>query len=188
MPGEVKIPDKLAGLLEPGEKVLHAVKKLPSLEKPKWFIVTDRRVIVFDEKIFGRYELVAVPYERLRRIVFKRGMLSSEFIIEDEDGGRYTLTWMEKGEAVRAIEAVKQAITAVAVEPPTVSRRKDLFSEQIVLVKPVEGLVRGVSMGPRSPSGSVVEELERLANLLERGLISREEFERLKARLLEGRG
>jgi hypothetical protein len=67
------LPKGLIENLEPNEKVLYAVKKRIGLELPKWLVVTDRRIIAFDEKILGRYEFKAIPYEKLEKVSYHGG-------------------------------------------------------------------------------------------------------------------
>jgi hypothetical protein len=43
-----KLPKSVMRHLEPNEKVLFAIKKKISLEKPKWLLVTDSRIIYID--------------------------------------------------------------------------------------------------------------------------------------------
>jgi len=184
--GEAGLPKKLVESLEPGETVVGYVKQSGlALEKPKWLVVTDRRLIVFDEKLLGRYELVSVPYERLRRVYFRKGIVASEFIIELEDGSKIELPWMNKEQAEEAIRLIKRALEAVAVEPPTIIRKKHLTSEEVVLDKPKELLARGVT-APGQPRRALdpLEELERLKKLLDEGAITLEEYQKLKERIL----
>lgn len=183
---DTELPRKLLENLEPGETVIGYVKQRGlALEKPKWLVVTDRRLIVFDEKLLGRYELVSVPYERLRRVYFRKGIVASEFTIELEDGTKVDLPWMSKEQAEEALRLIKRALEAVAVEPPTIVRKKHLTSEEVVLDKPKELVARGVTR-PEQPRRALdpLEELERLKKLLDEGAITLEEYQMLKERIL----
>lgn len=41
---------------------MFVIKKKISIEKLKWFFVIDRRIIYFDEKVFGRYDFKVILY------------------------------------------------------------------------------------------------------------------------------
>jgi len=95
-----KLPKGVLENLATDENVLYAIRKRFSLEaKPKWLVVTDRRIMYIDEKILGRYELTAIPYEKLELIYTKVGKLYSEFLIKREDGSEIVLPRMDKEEA-----------------------------------------------------------------------------------------
>jgi len=44
--------------------------------------VTDRRIIILDEKILGRYDMTAIPYEDLKQVYLRSSVWCSEFKIE----------------------------------------------------------------------------------------------------------
>ncbi|ABM80539.1 PH domain-containing protein [Hyperthermus butylicus] len=116
---DAKIPRKLAENLEPDEAIIKAVKQQRiALEKPKWLVVTTRRIIVFDEKLLGRYELVSIPYEKLQRVYYRAGVIGSEFRLELEEDKNINLDWMDKDRAKQAMEAIKEALKRIAIEPP----------------------------------------------------------------------
>lgn len=189
-----KLPKKLRENLEPGENVLFYTKKMPSLEKPKWLVVTDRRIIYFDEKILGRYDMMSIPYEKVEKVYFVKGIASTDFQIELETGEMVKIGWMKKDQGVKVMEAIKQAISNIAVEPPTMTKKKSLTKEEFTLVKPKESVVRGVpAVRPVQAPAPVkkqdpYEELLKLKKLLDEGVISQEEYRRLREKLLKEMG
>jgi len=185
---DYKLPKKLLENLEPGEVVIGAVRQRFAVEKPKWLIVTNRRVIYFDEKLLGRYELKSVPYEKLLRVYYRRGIVGSEFRLELENGEVIDLSWMSKDNAEKAIESIREALEKISVEPPTITKKKHLTSLEIILEKPKELVSRSVSRTvisdqPRA-AGDPIERLEKLKKLLDEGAITPEEYERLRKRIL----
>ncbi len=194
-----KLPRKLRENLEPDEQVLYYTKKNPSLEKPKWLVVTDRRIIYFDEKILGRYDMKSIPYEKIERIDYVKGIASADFKITLEDGTIVELGWMKKKQGQEAMEAIKQAIEAIAVEPPTLDKKKGLTKEEWVLVKPKETVVRGARgipeyaprLGKRGErpvakrEEDVYDMLLKLKKLRDEGIISDEEYEEKRRKLLD---
>ena len=77
------LPKRILENLSPGEEVLYAIEKKFNPEtKPKWLVITDRRIRYLDEKLLGRYNLTAVPYEKLEQVYVKLGNMYSEFLIK----------------------------------------------------------------------------------------------------------
>ncbi|WP_456421556.1 PH domain-containing protein [Thermococcus sp.] len=182
-----KLPKSVLRHLEPGEEVLFSIKKKISVEKPKWLLVTNRRIIYLDEKVFGRYDLKALPYQKLEQITVKLGIVSSEFIIEGEENITLKLGWMNKEEAERAINAIKDALNAIAVEPVSIEISKGLTSETWTLKKPKEFITRTVPAHQAQPvvKEDPIEKLKKLKELYEMGVISQEEYEEKRKKLLE---
>ncbi|ADT84427.1 PH domain-containing protein [Thermococcus barophilus] len=175
--------------LYPDEDVLYAIKKKFSLEaKPKWLVVTDRRILYVDEKLLGRYELTAVPYEKLELVYVKVGKIYSEFLIRKEDGKEIKLTKMDKEKARKAIEAIRDALNEIAVEPVTIERKKHLMSEEWVIHKPKEAVSRSIRMEPRKfrekREEDPLEKLKKLKELYDMGVITQEEYEEKRKKLL----
>jgi len=182
-----ELPKAAGKILEDGENVLFAVRKKISLEKPKWLLVTDRRIIYLDEKVFGRYDLKAIPYQKLEQVTVKLGVMSSEFIIEGEENVSLKLGWMNKEEARKTINAIKDALNAIAIEPVSINVEKRLTSETWTLKKPKELVTRGM-MAP-AQSKTVAEEdplekLKKLKELYDMGVITPEEYEEKRKKLL----
>ncbi|BAD86362.1 hypothetical protein, conserved [Thermococcus kodakarensis KOD1] len=184
-----KLPKSVQRHLEPDERVLFAIKKKISIEKPKWLLVTDRRIIYLDEKVLGRYDFKAIPYQKLEQVVVKLGIMSSEFIIEGEENITLKLGWMDKEEARKAINAIKDALNAIAVEPVSIDVNKGLTSETWVLKKPREFVTRTMpAYQPaqvREEKEDPLEKLKKLKELYDMGVISQEEYEEKRKKLLE---
>jgi hypothetical protein len=187
-----ELPKSVLRHLEPGENVLFSIKKKISMEKPKWLLITDRRIIYLDEKILGRYDLKALPYQKLEQVTVRLGIMSSEFVIEGEDALTLKLGWMNKEEARKAINAIKDALNSIAVEPVSIEVNKKLTSETWMLKKPKEFISRVVPGGAYSPQAAAppekedpLEKLKKLKELYDMGVISQEEYEEKRKKLLE---
>ncbi|QDA32114.1 hypothetical protein FH039_11605 [Thermococcus indicus] len=187
-----KLPKAAGKVLEAGENVLFTVKKKVSLEKPKWLLITDRRIIYLDEKILGRYDVKAIPYQKLEEVRVELGVVSSEFLIKGEENVRLKLGWMNKEQARKTINAIKDALNAIAIEPVSVDIKKGLTHETWVLKKPKELVSRVVSTGTtvqHTPAvekkEDPIEKLKKLKELYDMGVISAEEYEEKRKKLLE---
>ncbi|KUH31497.1 hypothetical protein APY94_12345 [Thermococcus celericrescens] len=186
------LPKSVLRHLEPNEDVLFTVRKKISVEKPKWLIITNRRIIYLDEKILGRYEIKAIPYQKLEEVTVELGVISSEFLIKGEENIRLKLGWMNKEQARNTINAIKDALNAIAVEPVTIEVKKGLTHETWVLKKPKEFVSRVVSAGTTiqhhpatAEKDDPLEKLKKLKELYDMGVISAEEYEEKRKKLLE---
>lgn len=186
---EEKLPKGVLRHLEPNEQVLFRIRKKMSLEKPKWLIVTDSRIIYLDEKVFGRYDLKAIPYQKLEQVTVRLGIMSSEFIIEGEENITLKLGWMNKEEARKAINAIKDALNAIAIEPVSIEVNKGMTSETWILKKPKEFITRTMpayqSAPRREEESDPMEQLKKLKELYDMGIINQEEYEEKRKKLLE---
>lgn len=189
-------PNEIKENMYPDEKIFHTIVKKGSLEaKPKWLIVSNRRVIYFDQKMLGRYDLADIPYEKLEHVYFKQGAITSEFSMKDESGLKLILNWLDKSECRDAMEKIKDAINNVAIEPVSIQKKKKLMGrEEWYLHKPPESVVRSVQSGPIStPSSQVqssesddpLDKLKKLKELHESGIITDKEFEEKRNKLMK---
>lgn len=186
---DTELPKGILENLSPGENVLYAIRKKFNLEaKPKWLVVTDRRILYVDEKILGRYELIAVPYEKLEQVYVKVGKMYAEFSILKKDGEEIKLERMDKSEAREAIEFIRDALNEIAVEPVSIERKKHFMSEEWTIHKPREVVSRSMRLESRARAvekEDPLEKLKKLKELYDMGVISQEEYEEKRKKLLD---
>lgn len=140
---EEGVPQEVENNLYSNEYIQYIIRKKYSLEiRPKFLIVTDKRVIFFDKKIFGRYHFEDIPYEKLEYIRFKTGLIASEFLIHREGGSFIKLGWLDKNEVIEAIETIRDYLNDVAKERVSIVRNKGLFGEKWEISKPEELITR----------------------------------------------
>lgn len=186
-----KLPKKLLQNLEAGEAILGTTKRVLPTEKPKWLIATQRRIMMFDEKILGRYTLKSIPYEKIERITFFKGILASKITIKVEDGESIELNWMGKKDSIKFMEAVEEAIKNIAIEQPTLERNKGILREKITLIKPKEIIARTLQEQTQlqaargSSTRNPVKLLEMLRELYEAGILTEEEYKEKKKVVME---
>ncbi|AGK61516.1 hypothetical protein Asulf_01538 [Archaeoglobus sulfaticallidus PM70-1] len=186
----IDLPEQVSENLYPGEKIVYSVKKLKSLEKPMYLIVTDRRVIYFDQKLLGRYDLVDFPYEKLELVSYTKGKIGAEFSLVREDGKKVIIPWMEKDESQQAIIAIRDALNAVSVEQISIDKKKGLMKESWTLKKPKEVITRTLPMTQvietkKEVKEDPIEKLKKLKELYDMGLLTEEEYETKRKELLE---
>lgn len=186
------IPKEVAEHLYPGENVYSCIKKILPIElKPKYLVITDRRVLYLDQRILGRYVLKDMPYAKLQLVLFEEGLIASAFGLKDEDGRRIQITWLDKKECQDAIIMVRDALNAVAVEPITIRKKKELVGERWILRKPKELVTRTMPMVNEVRHLDIpqredpIEKLKRLKELYDTGAISEAEYQEKKRRLID---
>lgn len=187
-----EIPKEAEENLYPGEQISYSLKKKIRLEaKPKYLIVTDRRVMYLDQKILGRYDLSDIPYEKLEQVSFHKGPVASEFVLKSEEGRIINLTWMEREEASSALNAIRDSLNAIAVEPVSIQKKKGLLGEDLLLKKPPELVSRTIPMTrvieerkAKAEEGPA-DKLKKLKELYDAGVINEQEYEEKRKKLLE---
>jgi len=123
-------------------------------------LATDRRVLIYCSKFFGGYELEEIPFSKMSSIEIGKGMLghSATFIASSN---RSRITRMNRGQPEQLINYVKNQI----------------------------GSADGTPIGPAQPQpkksgGDLVEQLQALTVLADRGFLTPEEFQQAKKKLL----
>jgi len=187
-----EVPKEVLENLYPGEQISYSLKKKIRLEaKPKYLVVTDRRVIYLDQKILGRYDLKDIPYEKLEQVSFHKGPVASEFVLKTEEGGIINLTWMEREEATSALNAIRDSLNAIAVEPVSIQTKKGLLGVDLLLTKPPElvsrtlPLTRVIEGRKAKTEEEPAEKLKKLKELFDAGIINEQEYEEKRKKLLE---
>lgn len=187
----MEVPEAIRENLAAGEKVLHTIRASKALSldlTPKTLAVTDQRVMVVDHKVLGRYELQDVPYSKLETVYFEQGVAGATFSLSPEDGETIEIAWLSREGAKKAIETIRDALDAIAVEPVSIQRKKKaLGREEWILHKPKELVSRRAeARGPgRSTRSDPLEQVQQLKELLDAGAISQEEYETKKEELLD---
>ena len=187
-----EIPKEVEENLYPGEQISYSLKKKFRLEaKPKYLIVTDRRVMYLDQKILGRYDLSDIPYEKLEQVSFHKGPVASEFVLKSEEGRIINLTWMEREEATSALNAIQDSLNAIAVEPVSIRKKKGLLGEDLLLKKPPELVSRTIPMTrvieerKAKAEEDPAEKLKKLKELYDADVINEQEYEEKRKKLVE---
>jgi len=187
----MEIPEAVLDNLAAGEEVLHAIRAKKALSMdltPPTLAVTDKRVMVIDHKVLGRYDLQDIPYSKLETVRYERGVAGAKFSLYPEDGEAIEIAWLGKQEAQKAIETIRDALDAIAVEPVSIQRKKKMLGvEEWVLHKPEELVSRRAEAGKPVKKGGPdpAERIRQLKELLDAGAISQEEYEAKKEELLD---
>lgn len=187
----MEIPEAVTDNLAVGEEVLHIIRAKKALSMdltPPTLAVTDKRVMVIDHKVLGRYDLQDIPYSKLETVRYERGVAGAKFSLYPEDGEAVEIAWLGKQEAQKAIETIRDALDAIAVEPVSIQRKKKMLGvEEWMLHKPEELVSRRAEAGQPVKKGepNPAERIRQLKKLLDAGAITEEEYESKKEELLK---
>lgn len=128
-----------------------------SFATPDTIFVTNKRIVIRDPSLLGvRENIVSVSYDKITSIELERGVFSSKIIIR-APGFADEMEAISKKAAEQIVQYVKNSMDKIKIE-----------SKQSLEV-----------------NESFVDELLKLANLKERGVVSEEEFLKMKQDLLD---
>jgi hypothetical protein len=179
---KIELPEKLLEQLEPGEKVFDALKTTTIASRPDYTVLTNLRIVYFNDKHLGRFELIIIPYSKLQTMRAERGLLAfGKILFIDENNEEISLNRVSKEQIEPFIESLEKALNNIAVEPISIKRIKRLGSNmEWFFEKPAELLFRSQSEVLASSQKQVPDHLEELKMRYVRGEITETEYQRMK--------
>jgi hypothetical protein len=179
-----ELPSGVKKNLSPGEEVAHYLKTFQVFSKPDYIILTNLRLIYFNEKHLGRYDFKSIPFQKLLQMNASRGIfLWGDISFKGEDGTLTLLKLVSRGKMEGFIEALKIGYNNRAVEPITIEYNKKLFGRALwVFNKPKEIIFRQFSDQTKQSD----DPLNQLKMRYIRGEITEIEY-RDKLRVLQGK-
>lgn len=187
-PGKSPIDELPGGVkenLSSGEEVVRYLKTFEVVERPDYIILTNLRVVYFNEKHLGRYAFKSIPFQKLLQITAHRGsLLWGDISFKSEDGTVILLERVDRDDLEGFIDALEIAYNSIAVEPISIKHERDLFGKATwEFNKPEEVIFRQQPSDQPKPSE---DPLNQLKMRFVRGEISEEEY-RAKLRVLQER-
>jgi len=169
----------------PGETVLSYLKSFQLVERPDYIILTNFRIIYFNEKYLGRYELKSIPFQKLFEMKAQRGfVIWGDISFKTEDGTVIRIKKVGHNKIEGFIEALKNHINSIAVEPISIEHKKGLLGKATwEFKKPAELIVR--QQATPQPT-SVEDPINQLKTMFVKGEISEEEYQ-ARLRVLQGK-
>ncbi|MBM3114971.1 PH domain-containing protein [Jeongeupia naejangsanensis] len=154
----------LPEVLAEGEQVLAFCSGL--MEGNTWLItLTDRRVIFLDKGMLYGLKQTSINLDKINAVSGETGILFGKIKIQD-------------GAAQRTIENVIKKVVI-----PFTNRVRDAMAANQAQSKAVHVTAQATPPAV-AVADELIEKLERLASLKERGILTVEEFEQQKARIL----
>ena len=177
-----ELPNGLKKNLSPGEEVIRYLKTFEITEQPDYIILTNLRLIYFDEKHLGRYTFKSIPFQKLLQIRAHKGaVVWGEITFKSEDCTELLLKRVNRKDLEVFIDALETAYNSIAVEPVSMKHEGDLLGKmEWEFNKPEEMVFR---QQPSAQPGSI-DPLNQLKMRFIKGEISEEEY-RVKLRVLQ---
>ena len=131
-------------------------------------VASDRRIIMLDKGVFGSSEVAEMPYDSVSAVTHSHGLFAGGLRIVGRGGTNFRI------ESIRPKEDAREFADCVRSHLQASSPRTSTTvpTQQSETAASTPSVV------------SAADELEKLAGLLERGLLSREEFDAMKRNLL----
>jgi hypothetical protein len=169
--------------LSSGEEVIRYLKTFDVVDRPDYIILTNLRVVYFDEKHLGRYAFKSIPFQKLLQMKAHRGVLLWGTIsFTSEDGTVIVLERVDRNDLEGFIDALEIEYNSIAVEPISIKHERDLVGKATwQFDKPAETIFRQ----PPSDQPRLAEDpVNQLKIRFIKGEISEEEY-KAKLRVLQ---
>ena len=128
-------------------------------------VATTRRIIMVDKGVFGSTEVAEMAYDSVEAITHSTGMFAAGLHISGRGTMHFRIESIQpKEDAKRFADCVRSSLPTPALKATAV---------------PV-----GVTSPPVLSSISAADEIEKLATLMSRGILTQEEFDSKKKQLL----
>ena len=119
--------------------------------------------------------------------------MASTFNLKDEDGHSIQVSWLDKKECQDAIITIRDALNAIAIEPVSIQKKKELVGGRWILRKPREIVTRSMPMTMVTETRQSntpheedpIEKLKRLKGLYDTGILSDAEYQEKKQQLMD---
>jgi len=152
-------------------------------ELTNYIILTNQRLIYFDEKHLGRYVFKSLPLQKILQVSAHKGAIVwGEVSIKMEDGTYYSVERVSRNDMVNFIDAFEIEYNGIAVEPVSIKHKGELLGmADWEFNKPAEMIFR---QNPATQSIPVEDPLVQLKMRFVKGEISEEEY-KAKLRVLQ---
>jgi hypothetical protein len=170
-----KLPGGLKKNLSPGEEIVSYLKSFVIAERTNYIILTNIRLIYFDEKFLGRYVFKSLPLQKILQVSAHKGAIAwGEISIKMEDGTSYTVERVSRKDMTNFIDALEIEYNNIAVEPVSIKHKGELLGiSDWEFNKPAEMLFRqNPSVQPQTAQDPLVQLKMRFV----KGEISEEEY------------
>jgi hypothetical protein len=123
-----KLPDGLKKNLSPNEEIVCYLKSFVVAERTNYIILTNIRLIYFDEKFLGRYDFKSLPLQKVLQISAHKGAIVwGDVSIKMEDGTTYNVERVSRKDMANFIDALEIEYNNIAVEPVSIKHKGELL-------------------------------------------------------------
>jgi hypothetical protein len=172
---------EVARILTPNEEILYiAFQNATALTTaPDCVVVTSNRLILYRPHILGRLSFADFQWQDVRDVDVRQGVLSAELTVTATDGRQDAMSNLHKEQAKRVYGLAQQ----MEQEWREKRRVRQMEEERARAGGVVLELPKGAAPEP-SAGDDQVARLARAKALLDQGLISEDEYQALKAKIL----
>ncbi len=178
-----KLPNGVKRNLSPGEEIICYLKSFVLAELTNYILLTNQRLIYFDEKHLGRYTFKSLPLQKLLQVKAHKGVLVwGEVTFKMEDGEVYSVERVSRKDLSSFIDALETAYNNIAVEPVSMKHKGELLGiTDWEFNKPSEVVFREKPSFQGKPTEDPIDQLKMR---FVKGEISEEEY-KAKLRILQ---
>jgi len=178
-----KLPDGLKKNLAPGEEIICYLKSFVIAELTNYIVITNTRLVYFDEKHLGRYTFKSLPLQKVLQVNAHRGaVVWGEVTVKMEDGTSYKVERVSRKDLSNFIDALEIEYNRIAVEPISIKHKGELLGRsEWEFNKPAEMVFR---QSPTFQSQTTEDPLVQLKMRFIKGELSEEEY-KAKLRVLQ---
>ncbi|MGB9597541.1 MAG: PH domain-containing protein [Candidatus Poribacteria bacterium] len=130
-----------------------------SVRRSGLLLITSKRAMFYCSMMFGRYDQIIFPYDQISSVTSYKGMFGDELHLM-VGANEMVIHNIPKGDGDIAAKNIRDLIATMKAQPI-------------------------VAVAAQAPQTDIVDQIEKLAKLKEKGLITEEEFERKKNELLK---
>lgn len=179
-----KVAQNVSEILTRDEQILYiCMQNFNAGPVKKSIVATTRRLIYFEPQIFGRFNFRDYPWHDLLDAQLNQGMISSEMTVRLTQGQAETLGNLDKEQARRIYSICQQQEDEWREKRRLRQLEEDRARSGGVVVQ--SGTPAAAAPAPAPAPEDPVERLAKAKGLLDRGLISEEEYNAVKTRILE---
>lgn len=164
------------------EPLYMAVQQKPvATIAPDAIVLTNRRAIIFRQKVLGRMDFLDVPWLEIKDVHIKEKMMGAVITIQGLNGHTEDIDYLPKAQA-RAVYRIGQEMEEKMIE---VRRQRDMEEKRAAAGQvTVNSAVASQAAPASSGGGDLVARMGQLKQMLEADLITQEEFDAKKAEIM----
>jgi len=183
-----KVYQKISEILTRNEEIAYiAVQKKPlNLNlSPDCIVLTTRRFIVYHPRVFGQVEFEDYIWRELKDAQIKEGIVGATFTISTVRGEQFTIEHLPKAQARRLYSYAQEMEENVLEERRLRAMEETRAAAGGVMIQGMPQAPSPLMQAPVAPARpDPVEQLSKLKQMLDAGLITAAEYEAKKSDIL----
>jgi hypothetical protein len=184
-----KLFDRVSQILTQNENIEYiAVQAKPIAIAPDCVVITNRRFIVFHQKVFGQMQFEDYLWLYLYDARIREGVMYAEISLRATDGRVIGINYLPKAQARRIYRIAQQREEEVMEVRRARAMEEQRAGASNIVVNasaPTAQVPPAPQPGtPAPPTDDPVAKLQKLKQMLDQGLIQQSEYDAAKAKVL----